>query len=128
MKRLKLTKQLCIGCGLCAQLCSSNKEGMIWPARARVFIETSYEQGALVYHDHYCTLCGICVKSCPEGAITLDEYLQVDAKKCIGCGVCVEKCPKDVIRIRENLAIMCDTCEGDPVCVKVCPQHALRFE
>ncbi|MDX9888686.1 MAG: 4Fe-4S binding protein [Anaerovoracaceae bacterium] len=128
MKRLKFTKSLCIGCGLCGQMCSANKEDSVWPEKARIFIETSYDDGKLVYHDHYCTLCGICVKSCPENAITLNEYLQVDAELCTGCGICAEKCPKKVIRIREDFAVICDTCEGDPTCVQVCPQNALRFE
>jgi ferredoxin len=128
MKRLKFSKAKCIGCQLCSQMCSANKEGAVWPERARIFIETSYDDGKLKYHDHYCTLCGICVKSCPENAITLNDYLQVDPNLCTGCGICAEKCPKKVIRIREDLAIMCDTCEGNPVCVQVCPQNALTFE
>lgn len=128
MKRLKFSKEKCIGCQLCAQMCSANKENVVWPEHSRIFVETSYNEGKLVYHDNYCILCGICVKNCPEKAITMDEYLKVDAALCTGCGICAEKCPKKVIRIREDFAVMCDTCQGDPTCVKVCPQNALTFE
>jgi len=39
-----------------------------------------------------CTKCGICVKSCPEGAIELDDGVVVREDKCVRCGKCVEAC------------------------------------
>ena len=39
-----------------------------------------------------CTKCGICVKSCPEGAIGLDDGVVVREDKCVRCGKCVEAC------------------------------------
>ncbi|MDR1813085.1 MAG: 4Fe-4S binding protein [Candidatus Fibromonas sp.] len=46
-----------------------------------------------------CTFCGVCVKACREGAITLrkegvKEILQ-DESKCNNCGRCVKSCPFD---------------------------------
>lgn len=128
MKRLKFSKEKCIGCQLCAQVCSAYKEGAYQPSKARLAIESYYDDGNLKYQDHFCILCGICAKACPEGAIKMGEYITVDEAKCTGCGICAEKCPKKVVAIREDKAIICDTCEGDPNCVKTCPQHALRFE
>ena len=110
MKRLKLAKAKCIGCRLCAQLCSANKEEAVWPERARIFIHTSYEDGRLKYHDHYCNLCGICVKSCPEKAITLDEYLRWTGSMHRMWYLCGEM-PEEGDSDQEDLAIMCDTCE-----------------
>ncbi len=127
MKRLKFKKEVCIGCQLCAQVCSAYKEGEYRPSRARINIETYYENGNLVYKDHFCILCGICAKVCPNGAITMGEYITVDPDKCVGCGLCAEKCPKKVIQIRDGQSKICDTCKGDPKCVKTCPQHALTF-
>ena len=127
MKRLKFNKESCIGCQLCAQVCSAYKEGEYIPSKARIAIETYYDKGALKYADHYCILCGICAKACPCDAITIGEYIEVDMDKCSGCGLCAEKCPKKVVRIREDKAYICDTCKGDPKCVKTCPQHALTF-
>ena len=128
MKRLKFKKEKCIGCQLCAQVCSAYKEGAYQPSKSRIFIESYYDDGNLKYQDEYCILCGICVKSCPKDAITMDEYIVVDMDKCEGCGICAEKCPKNVVRIRDEKAIICDTCKGDPNCVKTCPQNALTFE
>lgn len=129
MKRLKFSKEKCIGCQLCAQVCSAMKEGEYCPSKARIGIETYYDEGKEIkYHDSFCILCGICKKQCPVDAITLGDYIEVDMDKCIGCGVCAEACPKKVVKIRDEKAYICDTCKGDPTCVKTCPQHALTFE
>ena len=114
MKRLKFDKVKCIGCQLCAQVCSAYKEGEYIPSKARIAIETYYDKGELRYADHFCILCGICAKNCPTGAITKGEYISVDFDKCTGCGICAEKCPKKVVRIRDDKAYICDTCKGEP--------------
>lgn len=129
MKRLKFSKEKCIGCELCAQVCSATHEGEYNPTKARIDIHSYYERGGtLKYHDSYCILCGICVKNCPTEAIKMDDKITVDNDACIGCEVCVEKCPKKVIKMKDEKAIICDTCNGDPMCVKVCPQGALSYE
>ena len=129
MKRLKFVKSKCIGCQLCAQVCSAMHEGEYAPSKARINIESYYDKsGELKYKDSYCTLCGICKKQCPVDAISLEEYITVDFDKCIGCGDCVTACPKKIIKIRDEKAYICDTCNGDPSCVKICPQNALTFE
>ena len=128
MKRLKFKKESCIGCQLCAQVCSAMKEGIYCPDKARIGIETYYDKGELRYVDDYCILCGMCAKACPVEAITFTDHIEVDEEKCIGCGACAEKCPKHVVKIREDKAKICDTCGGDPTCVKTCPQNALTFE
>jgi len=115
VKRLRFTKQKCIGCQLCGQVCSATHEG-------------DDKGGDLKYKDSYCNLCGICFKNCPTGAISMDDKILVDHEVCIGCGTCAAKCPRKVVRLREKKSYICDTCNGDPMCVKVCPQGALIFE
>jgi dihydroorotate dehydrogenase subfamily 1 len=42
-----------------------------------------------------CTLCGVCEKSCPYGAIHQDKeakILEIDKEKCFHCGLCVTRC------------------------------------
>ena len=43
-----------------------------------------------------CISCGVCVKACRTGAITLeDNKIKVDESKCNYCGRCVKACPTD---------------------------------
>jgi ferredoxin len=42
-----------------------------------------------------CSLCGICEKSCPYGAIHTNKeakILEIDEEKCFHCGLCVTRC------------------------------------
>lgn len=43
-----------------------------------------------------CISCGVCVKACREGAITLkDGKITIDWDKCTYCGRCAKSCPMD---------------------------------
>jgi len=42
-----------------------------------------------------CSLCGVCEKSCPYGAIHTNKeakILEIDEEKCFHCGLCVTRC------------------------------------
>ena len=41
-----------------------------------------------------CTLCGLCGRKCPVGAISLDNPALIDSQKCISCMRCVAVCPQ----------------------------------
>ena len=48
-----------------------------------------------------CTGCGICVRSCPEGALSFSEdgqKVRTDFSKCQKCFLCVTKCPQRAIK------------------------------
>lgn len=48
-----------------------------------------------------CKGCGVCVDTCPTGAITLKNTVAaVDASLCVGCGVCQKSCPEAAIRLQ----------------------------
>ena len=53
-----------------------------------------------------CVACGVCLKACRKGAITIYKgcYAQVDEAKCVGCGLCTAGCPAGCITIAERSA------------------------
>lgn len=50
----------------------------------------------------YCISCNQCVKSCPEGLISVDVEPAIDYVKCIDCGRCIQSCPTDSIQAGEK--------------------------
>ncbi|MCK4668425.1 4Fe-4S binding protein, partial [Candidatus Dependentiae bacterium] len=45
-----------------------------------------------------CVGCGVCVESCPVGAISLENGVAViDMSNCIRCGICHDICPNDAV-------------------------------
>lgn len=48
---------------------------------------------AVSIQNEKCKGCSLCVKSCPFGAIAVENRLAVIGSGCTGCGVCVDKCP-----------------------------------
>ncbi len=51
-----------------------------------------------------CKNCGVCVKSCPVGAISnQNDIIKFDYSKCILCLCCHEFCPENAIFIKESI-------------------------
>jgi RnfABCDGE-type electron transport complex B subunit len=47
-----------------------------------------------------CITCKICVKKCPNGAVTIPDKTQhavIDPEKCTNCGICAAACPRKTI-------------------------------
>lgn len=51
-----------------------------------------------------CAACGVCMKTCPRGAIIIYRgcYAAADETKCVGCGLCARACPAGCIGIKER--------------------------
>ena len=48
--------------------------------------------------DDRCTACGVCIATCPEGALSpAPNRPAVDDDRCTLCLACVEVCPRDAI-------------------------------
>jgi ferredoxin len=47
-----------------------------------------------------CLACGVCVASCPTGALTAHSEAVVEWELCIGCGVCVNRCNQEAISLQ----------------------------
>ncbi len=53
------------------------------------------------YAEERCTLCGLCVEHCPQGALSLDgagERIVTDRDKCVNCFECVRVCPSGAMK------------------------------
>ena len=78
-----------------------------------------------------------CVRNCPTGAtfIAEDGTVQHDDTMCIFCKTCVTSCPYGAPTPIEALQVVhkCDSCKPlrdagmNPVCVDACPLRALEF-
>ncbi|HPL15619.1 MAG TPA: DUF362 domain-containing protein [Spirochaetota bacterium] len=67
--------------------CSSRRGKMIQHSTAKPRIKAKA-----------CTKCGLCVRWCPAGAITMEEKSAViNSAKCIGCGQCLAVCRFDAV-------------------------------
>jgi NAD-dependent dihydropyrimidine dehydrogenase PreA subunit len=60
--------------------------------------DTALKFCALV-DEEKCLGCGVCLHTCPTGAVSLEEVARIDPEHCIGCGRCVEKCPQKAISL-----------------------------
>jgi len=49
--------------------------------------------------ESWCSSCGACVPSCPQGALCCREELTVDREKCVLCGYCAASCEDFCIKI-----------------------------
>ena len=49
-----------------------------------------------------CVICGLCIESCPEGAIASEagESPTINLDKCIKCGICLDTCPSEAIIVQ----------------------------
>ena len=55
--------------------------------------------------DEKCVGCTLCAKTCPFGAIAMEDRLaRIDLTKCTLCGACVEACRFDAIEMRKQEA------------------------
>ena len=51
-----------------------------------------------------CVACGVCVKTCPKGALQIYKgcYAVIKEESCVGCGLCAKACPASCITTKER--------------------------
>ncbi len=54
--------------------------------------------------------------------------LRIDAEKCNACGLCVKSCPFGAIAVKDEMAQANELCTLCGACVNACPQKALGIE
>lgn len=71
-----------------------------YPATPREYPERT--RGHVEINIDNCIMCGMCMRSCPPGAIEVkraENTWSINRFDCIQCGYCVEKCPKKCLSI-----------------------------
>ena len=96
----KVDKEKCKACGKCVAECPNHLIELI-PYNAKHAVQcSSQDKGKAVKEvcQAGCLGCGLCVRQCEAGAITLENNIaHIDQSKCTGCGKCAEKCPVKVV-------------------------------
>ena len=83
-----------------------------------------------------CVACGVCMKACPKGAISIFRgcYAMIGEEICVGCGLCAKACPANAIYKTDYTApgkklpsyqidpVKCVKCGA---CMATCKLHAI---
>jgi hydrogenase-4 component H len=65
-------------------------------------------RGKPVVDKEMCISCGLCVRACPNDAISLDENTKkprIWLARCIFCGRCAEVCPRKAIKMTKEFEL-----------------------
>jgi ferredoxin len=76
----------------------------------RELLKMASPLGKVTLEKARCTGCGLCVLSCPTGAMTFtsdDErnVYQMQHGLCVACGQCVEVCPEHCLQLERSLEL-----------------------
>lgn len=145
----------CSFCGMCASFCPVKAFKMTVNDRDILeFTEFPHLESSVVFNDK-CLPCLICVKACPEEAISAEftfrkketiapfapgktGEIEVDMEKCTLCGLCVEFCPAFVLVEKkpeandlmpfDDLLVDRTKCDYCGICVPFCPEDAIKVK
>jgi Fe-S-cluster-containing hydrogenase component 2 len=130
-KQLIIKPEKCLGCRTCELVCSFEHNGEFNTKLSSVTV-MEYEAASIAV-PVMCLQCdeAACMKVCPVGAITQDEFgaFTMNRDKCIVCKMCMNACPLGNIGFssRTKRVFKCDLCGGDPQCARYCPSGAIMY-
>lgn len=84
----------------------------------RVMAEEERKKAPVINDVSKCVLCGMCLRGCVGGALTIDRNNRtwtIDPAACVQCGVCVEHCPKQCLSLNEVYTFTADGDSPEPV-------------
>lgn len=118
----------CTGCRRCEAACSFFRTGRINRQKSRIKVLNLYETGVdgpvlcFQCRERFCL-------RCPEKALILGDLGQVIVVPtvCSLCGLCEKSCPIGALEIFQDVVTVCDLCGGDPQCVRACTEGAITF-
>ena len=97
----KVDPKVCKACGKCVAACPKHLIELV-PYDQTTFVQcSSHAKGKAVTSacEVGCIGCKKCEKTCPNGAITVDNFCaHIDYSKCTNCGACKEVCPRHIIQ------------------------------
>lgn len=66
---------------------------------------------------------------CPDNAMSLgkDGQVIVSPTVCTLCEICEKFCPIGAIEIHDDIVYVCDLCGGKPKCIEACSEGAIEF-
>ncbi len=113
-----IQRMQCIQCNCCVEACPKScldmepkytepeTEKVIdtfeIPKKEKAAGKAEKSSGTLTCNLEECVYCGLCAKTCPCDALTVnrkEKVWKVDQGTCVSCGACVEKCPKKCLSL-----------------------------
>ncbi|KAB3526758.1 4Fe-4S binding protein [Alkaliphilus serpentinus] len=124
MKVLMKNDEVCIGCGLCEEVCSKAYFKENHSSKSAIQVAKGETNEINV-----CNQCGVCIDICPVLAITRDKngVVRINKKECVGCFMCVGFCPQLSMRQHDDY-IEPFKCIACGLCGKDCPTNAIWIE
>lgn len=90
----------CKSCGMCVKICPKHLISIVPLKKQAVVMCSNCDKGAAATAacKTACIACMKCAKTCPVGAIKIENFhAVVNPQLCTGCGECAKVCPKNCI-------------------------------